>query len=658
MEPSGRLLAEVIRLGNGPAKRTLGLLPDQGFADRARKGTLLAALKDGELIGYLLYDLPRNEVKIVHLCVAPAGQRHGVARSLVDAVASRHSDRQRLALWCRDDYEAAAVWEALGFLPLGSKPGRSRAGHMLTIWVRDFGHQTLFDFGEEREFVALDHNVFLDLHVPRGLRPEGKESEYLLEDWIAEYIELCVTDEIFHEIHRHKNKTEKMVEQGWASQYRNISNPTDAWESLVGIAAEMAPRADPADHRHVARAAAAGATYLVSRDGALLRSAEALEGSLDITVLPPERLIARLDRMRSDDPYRPAALQGTELSQSAPSDDQHVEFMAALLNHASGEKRAELGARLRPALADRNTYNVQIVQTQDGRTIGGFAQRVVDKGLEVPFLRVASGWDGAHVVARQLAFAQRKRAADSALEYVRVTDPHPSRDIRDALQLEHFHQRDSEWMCEVRTGLIDETELSAGGPLSASEAFSLEERQWPAKFIGAGIPTYLVPIKLPFAEALIDPDLAGGSLIPRRMGLGLNREHVYYRKVRNARGIAAGSRILWYVSGDSHLQSRGSICAVSHVAEVVVGRPGSLFARFERFGVYGFEQVRECADRNGEVMAIRFTDTEVLERSLDLDRLTQLWEQGGGRSHAPQSPMAIGEHMFCLLYGQSSRYAR
>jgi hypothetical protein len=66
VEPGGDLVRSVIALGNGPAKRTLGFLPDQGFLDRARKGTLLAAASDGQLLGYVLYDLPGHEVKIVH----------------------------------------------------------------------------------------------------------------------------------------------------------------------------------------------------------------------------------------------------------------------------------------------------------------------------------------------------------------------------------------------------------------------------------------------------------------------------------------------------------------------------------------------------------------------------------------------------------------
>ena len=50
---------------------TLGFLPDSAFADRLRKGTLVAARVDGEVVGYCLYDLPRaGHIKLVHVCVA------------------------------------------------------------------------------------------------------------------------------------------------------------------------------------------------------------------------------------------------------------------------------------------------------------------------------------------------------------------------------------------------------------------------------------------------------------------------------------------------------------------------------------------------------------------------------------------------------------
>jgi hypothetical protein len=529
---------------------------------------------------------------------------------------------------------------------------------LLTVWVRDFEYPTLFDdFQDERPVAALDHNVFLDLHMRADQRPQGKESLYLLTDWIGEYVELCVTNEIFYEIHRHTNADERATEQQWAAQYKNLSKPNDGWSDLVDDIAALAPKAGASDHRHVARAASAGATYLISRDGDLLDAADAIEAAFGLVVLPPESLIVRLDRMRADDPYQPVALQGTELSQLSPSDDMHEKVIAALLNHGAGEKRAELGSRLRPMLADRENHDVQVVQAMDGRIIAGFARRVVDQHLEIPFIRVAPGEAGANVIARQLVFGQRKRAADSQLQAVQITDPHFSRDIRDVLKLEQFEERESVWTCQVKVGLLNADDIAIAGPLSSKSATEFENKYWPVKVAGGEIATYLVPIRVAFAEALLDPGLAEQSLLPRQLGLGLNREHVYYRSIQNSRGIAAGARILWYVTGDVPIHSRGSIRAVSQVADVVTGRPRSLHARFERFGVYTAEQVSGLADRSGQVMALRFANTEVLERPIGLDDLAVIWNENGERFFPPQSPTRIGEHMFCLLYRRSSAYA-
>jgi hypothetical protein len=55
-------------------KRWLGFLPDAGFADRASTGTLLAATQQDRVLAYVLYDLPGDWVKVVHLCVDPAAR--------------------------------------------------------------------------------------------------------------------------------------------------------------------------------------------------------------------------------------------------------------------------------------------------------------------------------------------------------------------------------------------------------------------------------------------------------------------------------------------------------------------------------------------------------------------------------------------------------
>jgi ribosomal protein S18 acetylase RimI-like enzyme len=657
VEPGGALLRQVIDLGNGPAKQRLGFLPDQGFSDRARKGTLLAAMHAERLLGYVLYDLPRRSITIRHLCISPDAQGQGVARRLIEFVASRHSHRQRIDLWCRDDYELAGMWKALGFRPQSSRPGRSKEGHMLTAWVLDLedsSYPTLFDEHQaERATAALDHNVFLDLHIDISQRPQGEESRYLLEDWIAEDVELCLTDEIFHEIHNHSDARERSLEQRWANQYRKISKQSDDWNALVAGIAELAPKAGAADHRHVARAAVAGADYFISRDRDLLDAAEAIEDALSLTILSPAALIVRLDQIRADDPYQPVALAGTDLEQLSPTEDMHEEVLSALLNNAVGERRSRLASRLRPIFADRQNFDVQVVRTSDDQVIAGFARRIADGHLEIPFIRVAPQ-AGSNVVARQLLFAQRKQAADLGLKEARITDPHPSKDVQGVLNSEHFEKANGCWTSSVKTGLINVEQLNLQDPSPMTPA-EYEDRYWPVKITEGMVSSYLVPIKVPFAEEL---GLTEQTLLPRELDLGLNREHVYYRRVQNDRGIAPGARILWYVSGGTRAQPRGVVRAVSQVADVVIGRPRTLHARFERFGVYSLEQVLALEDGNGEVMALRFINTEIFERPLDLDELKDLWSEGEKRFLAPRSPTAIDERMFCLIYQRSSRYAR
>ncbi|HET9591967.1 MAG TPA: GNAT family N-acetyltransferase [Solirubrobacterales bacterium] len=656
VESEGDLLRRVIELGNGPAKQRLGFLPDEGFFDRARRGTLLGAVQGDRLLGYVLYDLPRRNITIRHLCVAPEARSLGIARRLIESVASRHQHRQRIDLWCRDDYKLAGMWKALGFRPQGSRRGRSKEGHTLTAWVRDLedsSYPTLFDdYQAERGIVALDHNVFLDLHIDISQRPEAEESRYLLEDWIADHAELGVTDEIFHEIHNHPDAQVRAREQQWANQHQRISKPSHDWKPLLDQVVELAPKVGDADHRHVARAIAAGADYLVSRDADLLDAAEAIENAFGLAILQPAALIVRLDKARAEDPYRPVALAGTDLRQLSPTDDMHEEVISALLNNAAGERRSELASRLRPIFADRKSHDMQVVRTTDGRIIAGFARRRVGQYLDIPFIRAVSQ-AGSNVVARQLVFAQRRQAAALRLPEARITDPHLSRDIHEVLEVEHFEETPGGWTSYVKTGLVDaaEIDLRHPRPMSASE---YEDRYWPAKIMGSGVPSYLAPIKLSFAEEL---GLAEETLLPREHGLGLGREHVYYRKTLNNRGISPGARILWYVSGGTPAQPRGAVRAVSQVADVVIGRPRTLHARFERFGVYSLEQVLDCADGSGEVMAIRFVNTEILKQPLDLDELKALWAVQGRRFAIPLSPTRIDEHMFRLIYERSSGYA-
>lgn len=184
------------------ARRTVGFLPDSAFQVRARQGTLLAIrADDAELVAYAPFDLPRDQIKRVHLVVNPAHERRGLARVLIDEIERRLSARRGITLSCRNDYPANDAWQRLGFVPIGECVGRSVDGKLLTRWWKSFGHPdrlSVLDESDLRPLAVLDSCTL----VERIAEPPGEIAQQLRSDWIGDHARLAMTDEILIETSR------------------------------------------------------------------------------------------------------------------------------------------------------------------------------------------------------------------------------------------------------------------------------------------------------------------------------------------------------------------------------------------------------------------------------------------------------------------------
>jgi GNAT superfamily N-acetyltransferase/predicted nucleic acid-binding protein len=632
------------------AKQYLGFLPHEGFEDRAAAGTLLGASAQDRLCGYVLYDLPANRVTIRHLCVDYGRQGAGVARLLLNAVSERHRDRLGIQLECRRDYPANAFWPKVGFRPVGERPGRNLRGLPLTKWLRSH-HQPdqpdLFTvLAEERALAALDQMILEDLVCSK---PEGKPTRNLLEDWVLDLVELGATDQLFKE----SNDTEepslrkRLIARAKELRYLHSADPNrDTLERM----ASLVPGAGSGDHCHLARAIDTGADYLLTRDERLLRARTGVEAEFGIQIIRPDQMIAELDRARRRGLYEPAALQGTELLESRMAATADREFADALLNSGAHERAPEFKARLRAGLSDPDRSEVVQIADHAGKILGGFIRHREEGALRVTLLRVSGRGSLARAIARQLAFAQRTEAAKQGVGHVAVEDSHLSSPLPAALEAEAYVKNGVRWQVRVERG------INSMAAADRDSAAVVERSHWPKKVRGAGLPTYLVAIQPVFAERLFDARLAEQSLLRRELGLGLSREHVYYRAPNPGGFISAPARILWYVSGGRPGHPDGELRAISHLAEVVIDSPKVLCRRFERLGAWNFEQVRETADRKGKVMALRVVDTELFDNPLDLDALRGACEEIGTTFRHPFSPIEVDESVFELLYRRSSKY--
>lgn len=142
---AGHVYEQVVALGDANSA-TLGQLPYAVFEEAAAAGCLLAAKRRDDIIGYALFALRkrRHEVSLTHLCVRDDMRSTGAARRLVEEIVRLHPDRRGIRLRCRTDYPAHDMWPRLGWEEWGRRRGRSRAGHMLAMWLKlwPVGHRT------------------------------------------------------------------------------------------------------------------------------------------------------------------------------------------------------------------------------------------------------------------------------------------------------------------------------------------------------------------------------------------------------------------------------------------------------------------------------------------------------------------------------------
>lgn len=178
-------------------KRVLGFMPDGGFRERLAKNQVIVVKADSVIAGYVLFSLNLSrEVRIAHLAVSGSFQRQGLSKHLVDYLVKQYTDKSRIRLNCRADYEASEIWQRLGFIAARRKPGRKAGGSELIVYHYSLDANPLFTPVETTEnlpLVVCDANVCIDMRYEA--RPRHENSSGLLADWLTDEIRLSVTEE-------------------------------------------------------------------------------------------------------------------------------------------------------------------------------------------------------------------------------------------------------------------------------------------------------------------------------------------------------------------------------------------------------------------------------------------------------------------------------
>ncbi len=688
----GSSLFEAVQKLRTKESATLGPMPTGGFVDAAEAGCLVAAVGgNNELAGYALFRRSRRGyAAIAHLCVDRGSRGKGVARCLFDAVKQRCAACYEIRVTCRRDFAASKMWPKLGFIPFSERPGRGRNG-ILTNWRCELAPLPLLARLSEVERedptvrVALDANVFFAMDE----NEEGDEASRALgADWLSEFVELTVTEELLNEIHRQADRSRRERQRGRYEQFVHLPRKLGRDEEdrlfgeILSLLAQPPGESADSDARQLALTVSAGVTYFVTRDGALLEAAEKLEDAYGVEVLAPHEVVLRFDRMRHEAEYRPRRLYLGPGTRSVLATDTDIERLAELLHagHPAPEPRDHTRARLREMLVQRPRYDSVCIE-KDGALLAAYVlERQGPTTLDVPFLAVANSELG-KTAARHYVESLVARAVREGRTLVRVHNP--GRRVGEALAELGFALHDGMWMklcprvVAPPAGVAEAVERIASdapalAPLATeiarelrrerthtasarADAARMERLLWPAKLLEMSLPCFVAPIEPRWAKELFDHELAEGTLFGADPHLVMKTENVYYRAA-TPRVLHAPARVLWYVSDDPRFPGTKAIRACSLIEEVLVGPAKSLFGRFRKLGVYQWSNIAKLAggDPSTPVMAFRFSCTELFRRPVGFKELQEVLRAVTGKGNPIVSPFAIPDDCFVSIYARGT----
>jgi GNAT superfamily N-acetyltransferase len=669
--------------------QTLGFFPEGAFDDYAHRGQILGAIDDKKCIGYLLYRVSRGRATIAHLCIETSHRHTGAGAQLFSALREAVKDLRGIGLRCRRDYEASSFWQKLGFVAQRDLPGRGKVPADLTFWWFDNGHPTLFtdailDQVKSKLCVAIDANIFYDLNDPN--RSGYIESNALRADWLVDTLELCVTDAIRNDINQSQDKQQRADSWELVEQFTVL--PCDqakllsVAETLKGLFPEDSSARGNSDRWQIARTIAADIPHFITRDEELLELSANVYELFGTTILRPADLIINIDELRREADYAPRRLSGTlseiRLVQAGQEDFLAENFHAG----AHGETKSVFRLRLRSILSDPGSNECYVVFDLNNHPIGLVAyRRNQSNALELPLIRISRS-PIAPTLVRCLLFRSLVLAAEERRSIVVITD-HPDDDtVADALKEDGFVVN-SEQAIRLTVPIADTAKqiakhlegLHSQNPtvrqycseiahdlkdLSTSSSFDkaseIERLLWPAKVIDVAIPSFLVPIQPEWAKELFDEKLAAQTLFGAKLELGLSREGVYYKAKTNFRQLKPPARILWYVSDAKRFAGARNLRACSRLDEVMVGKPKDLYRRFKRLGIYNWENVFEVAkkDLDREIMALRFSDTELFKNPIEWNELQSILRSGGCNTQI-QSSVRVSAELFAQLYRRATQ---
>lgn len=678
--PNDSILDEIMSLGKKNAK-TLGMFPEGAFIDHAKKKCIVAAIENGELCGYILFRITQKKgiISIAHLCVDAVHRNKGTAKKLLDYVKNKYQQIFRgISLSCRKDYiEASRFYEKNGFKAAKVVRSRSKGENYLVKWFFDFGNQDLFStthISETKFNVLLDANILIKL---RDLNEDFfDEIEALTADWLVDEVEYFYAQEMLNEINRDTNKGRASLTRNFVNRFKEarfIPNERDQIIKEISVfLGGMTPN-DISDKNQLAECIASHIDCFVTGDKNILSYSDKIFESYSIKVLSPSELILHIDQLKNKQNYNSVRLAGANYLSSTIGAADINQLTKLFISKEHDEKKHELEQKISLVISKIEKSYLKVVKNNKNEFIGFIAGYSTENSIVISLIRTTKD-KISYILFYQLVTDVINYACKSDINKIIIDDKYLRDYQKEIIESFQFELTNGQYQKLSIKGLISTSDFFENETIKRNNIdmsffkekidsvneeerellkLQLERKFWPLKLKDLNIPTYIVPIKRHWASQLFDDLQANQTLFGAKAELVWQKENVYYRNVNPVTEVAP-ARILWYVSLEKKVTTgrHKGIIACSYLDEVSVGTAKTLFEVNKNYGIYEWKDIYKLADENSskEIKAIKFSDTEVFNKIISLEKVTEILNNNDRSRNTFTSPLRVSKEIFNQIY--------
>ncbi len=406
--------------------------------------------------------------------------------------------------------------------------------------------------------------------------------------------------------------------------------------------------------KQLASAISFGAEYFITKDRGVLARANNIRKSYPITICTPIEFLHNFSVDGVDKMYAPKFAQFSDVTLEPIEDFSEDELFSKY--RTENEKKSKFRSKLVDSFVGTKPQLFNICAL--GQELGVCALSIASNEAHIHLLRMPKVLQYKRTVCIHLIENLIQYCLNKNIKYIYSHDLSCCFLVKEALAGAGFIEREGYSLRILLSGLcslnevLDEFGLNrttGDGELPLEVLVELENAIWPGKIQGLEIPTYIIPIQPQWAQKLISPVGFQGALFPRS-DIMVQTRRVYY-KANNGGVPQKPARILWYVSGDKKEPGK-FVFAVSQVDRVDVDSVKALFARYERLGVFSWNDVYSHANRNVEnkMMAILFSKTELLKQPVNYQDVARVVLKSEERNLNLVSIFQIKESTFEEIY--------